>query len=436
MKFFEEILQSLSKNAKAKVSDPFIGAFVGSWIFCNWSEVALLFFGDGNASAKIVAFEKYLKETDFFEFNAIFFAPLVLAVLFVFAFPWVSLFIKFLQNIANDRLHKQAISIELGRSKRQELLNKQALISDPTKRFLEKNIEIDIERRKHLVECLDARKKKRVENAAEAEHKANAEKIKLDIEKLEKEKKKRSSEIEKKKFHLENSRMNSALAANRFPSAYMFMISIDGSLRSEGLLLSLAGLSEIVARVFGYADFHSLLNDPEFNNVKLREVVYIKYVPLEFAQELSDIMAKEISMGENLDADVLFDHIYSVFEELGYKLIEEGQVTDLCESIVEENKWSLLDSEDLSGLMAESDTVFDEIYFDSVDSINFDKGFKVVFNGVASGSHRREPDVPGRNISFTLEVNNKLIVGSRALGEFRLGVAKGQLDDFYCDEEE
>ena len=87
MKFLDDILQSISGNTKTKVDDPFIGALIGSWIVCNWSHLAILIFGDGTATERINALSKYLKETDVVAFNTIIVIPLIMTILFLFAFP-------------------------------------------------------------------------------------------------------------------------------------------------------------------------------------------------------------------------------------------------------------------------------------------------------------------------------------------------------------
>ena len=53
MKILEDLWSSISGNAKTKIDDPFIGAFAASWIACNWNHLALLIWGEGNASETV-----------------------------------------------------------------------------------------------------------------------------------------------------------------------------------------------------------------------------------------------------------------------------------------------------------------------------------------------------------------------------------------------
>lgn len=45
IKPLEDIWSSISSNTKARVSDPFAGTFILSWVLCNWNHLALLFWG-------------------------------------------------------------------------------------------------------------------------------------------------------------------------------------------------------------------------------------------------------------------------------------------------------------------------------------------------------------------------------------------------------
>lgn len=95
MKVLDDILASLSGVAKTRVSDPFIGTFTISWIICNWNHIALLLWGGGTVSDRVNEFQKYLSLTGLFGFNSVFVIPLMLALFYLFAFPWLSLVFKY-----------------------------------------------------------------------------------------------------------------------------------------------------------------------------------------------------------------------------------------------------------------------------------------------------------------------------------------------------
>jgi ribosomal protein L12E/L44/L45/RPP1/RPP2 len=443
MKFLDDILQSISGNTKTKVDDPFIGAFIGSWIVCNWNHLAILIWGDGTTKERINALSTYLKETDALAFNTIIVIPLLMTTVFLFAFPWASLFLKSIQKFANDRLHQQAISIEVNKTKQQEALNRQKLLADPDKKFLEQNVQLDIDRRKEIIEQLKLRSVKLKENAeaaaaaSEAAAAAATEaKSRAKQAQLEEEKKQQNSVIERQRFTVASARLKAAQASNRFPASYSFMHAIEESLKADGVQLSLAGLGEIVAIIFGYKNFQSLVFDENFNNEKLSQVKFIYYDPAGFASSLENIVQDEGSDNEDLTPDLLFDHVISIFDNSEYKLITEDQVEEVCRDIGDKHKYDLLQGEELSGLIAESDTEYDEIEIGDLESITFDDGLKVLFSGSASGTHRKEHDVPGRDIGFSIEIKNTLLLGTRALGEFEIGEVTGSFLDYYSEDED
>jgi hypothetical protein len=442
MKFLDDILQSVSGNTKTKVEDPFIGAFLGSWIICNWSNLAILLWGDGTAAERIKALVEYFKNTNFVGWNTVFVIPLCMALLFLFAFPWASLVLKSLQRFANERLHQQAVSIEVAKIKQREVLNKQKLLADPEKRFLEQNVQLDIDRRKEIIEQLKLRgikRKEQAEAAIAASETALASareaKSRANQEELEEEKKQKGAMLERQRFNVASARLKSAQASNRFPSSYSFMLAIEESLKEDGVQLSLAGLGETVAMVFGYESFHSLINDENFNNERLSQVSYIYYDPKEFAVALEAIVQDEKSDNENLESDLLFDHVLSVFESLDYKMLAEDQVEEVCRDVCDNVKYDLLNGDEFSGPIAESDSIFDEIEIGDLEKIVFDNGLSVSFSGSASGSHRKDDELPGRDIGFSIEVTSALLLGTRALGGFEVGEVSARLID-YDDEED
>jgi hypothetical protein len=405
--------------------------------------LAILIFGDGTTTERINALSKYLEETDVIAFNTIIVIPLFMTLLFLFVFPWMSLLLKSIQEFANDRLHQQAISIEVNKTKQQESLNRQKLLANPEKKFLEQNVQLDIDRRKEIIEQLKLRSIKRKANAEAATAASEAAvaaakevKSRAIQAQLDEDKKQQKAAIERQRFALESARLTSAQASNRFPSSYSFMLAIEESLKADDVQLSLTGLGKVVAAIFGYKNFQPLVFDENFNNEKLSKVKYLYYDSKELASSLEKIVQDEMSNNDNLEAGLLFDCVISVFDDLEYKLISEDQVEEICRDICEDNKYEILNAEELSGPIAESDTIYDEVEIDELDSITFDDGLKVLFAGSASGTHRKEHDLHGRDIRFSIEIKNTLLLGTRALGEFEVGEVTGDLVDYNYEGEE
>ncbi|MCK8688402.1 hypothetical protein M1M10_33960, partial [Pseudomonas umsongensis] len=158
----------MSGNARTKINDPFIGAFVASWVACNWNHLAILIWGDGKPSERINTLHTYLTDSPLLALNSILVLPALFAFLYVFIFPWLSLLFKSIQKAVNDRLHRQAINIELEKLRQQEDLNKLKLRSNPDKQFLTQMVQLDIDSKTEQLELLRIERFLSKERAEEA----------------------------------------------------------------------------------------------------------------------------------------------------------------------------------------------------------------------------------------------------------------------------
>ncbi|HFQ5391810.1 TPA: hypothetical protein ACGUP1_000528 [Vibrio vulnificus] len=147
MKLLDDIFSSVTGTAKTRVSDPFLGTFICSWLICNWNYLALLAWGEGSVTERVNAFYIYLLQTPFLGWNSLFVFPFLIALFYLFAFPWLSLVVKFIQKSVNERLHEQAVAIELIKVTQQEELNRARLKADPEKQFLEQLVQQDIDKK-------------------------------------------------------------------------------------------------------------------------------------------------------------------------------------------------------------------------------------------------------------------------------------------------
>ncbi|MBD1301091.1 hypothetical protein IDX04_34350, partial [Pseudomonas aeruginosa] len=86
--------------------------------------------------------------------------------------------------------------------------------------------------------------------------------------------------------------------------------------------------------------------------------------------------------------------------------------------------------EEFSGPIAESDTIFDEVEIDDLEDITFENGLSVTFSGTASGNHRKEHDISGRDIEFSIEIKSALLVGTKGLGELERGKVSANLVNY------
>jgi len=447
MKILEDLWLSISGNTKTKINDPFIGAFVASWIACNWNHLALLIWGEGKASERINTFYRFISESELVALNSIFFYPALLTVFYLFLFPWISLLLKSLQKVVNDRLHRQAVSFELDRVVQQEELNKVKLRSNPEKEFLAQSVQLDIDSRKEQVEqlkqqAIQEKEKAEVEiaNAAAAKSKAETEaanaieaKSKENIAKLDEESKQRNAELERERFNETSSRLRSKIASNRFPSIYQIMSLINSSISMDGIKLSLSAIEKIMTAVFGYEDFQEIIEDKQFNSEVLSLVEYIYYEREDLARKFEEIVVDEQSDNEDLSSDLIFDHVLTMFEDLPINLVTSDELKEICSDFFEKHCYDILQHEGVSGAIAISDTIFEDVEFESVESVAVDGGLSAILAASATGSHRRDTDIPGRDMTIEIEMRSILHLGKYAFGALEFARIEGTLDDINFD---
>ncbi|HBQ4308077.1 TPA: hypothetical protein L7244_004632, partial [Escherichia coli] len=331
--------------------------------------------------------------------------------------------------------HKQAIDIELVKIKQQQELNKERLRTNPNKQFLEQLVQQDIDKRKLILEHIRQRSLRLEVKAIEAKSKAEeqeaitqAAKNKESISKLELDKKNKQAELEKIRFENDSAKARAVHASNRFPSAYYLMLKIDESLRSDNIHVSLKTLGLIASSLFGYTDFNELLDDKNFNNETLSKVKYVYYDD-KLAKRLEQIVLEENSDNEDFSADLIFDHLDMLFDNIPFKLISGDHLAELCREEFEKNPFDAFDSDGVSGAIAESDTIFENIDDITVEQYYFNNGFYAELSANVSGQHYKEEDVSGRDMTVSVIMQCNVLVGKLGLGDIEQGEIKGTLSD-------
>ncbi|HHX8938958.1 TPA: hypothetical protein ACVPL5_000846 [Yersinia enterocolitica] len=436
MKIIDDICASIAGNAKTRINDPFIGTFICSWVVCNWSHLSLLFWGEGKVTERISIFYNYLSETPKWEWNLVFTIPFVIAISYLFLFPWLSIFINFLQHWANEQLHKQAVHRELIKINQQKNLNKEKLKANPNKQFLEQLVQQDIDKRNEILghmkqrssrletKTIEAKEKAKEQDAKTQEAESKASLLILDLEK-----KNKQAELEKIRFESDSAKARATHATHRFPSAYFLMLKIEESLSEDAIKISLNALGSIVAALFGYENFEELLNDKNFNNETLGKVEYVYYDD-ELAKRLEQIVLDEDSDNEDFSADLIFNHFEMLFEDAPFKLIAGDNLAEECKDEFERNPYDIFNGDGTSGAIAESDTFFDNIEDISIEHFDFDNGFHAELSANASGHHLKEEGVPGRSMTVSIIMQCEVLVGKFGLGSIEQGEINGTLDDY------
>ncbi|QNP19415.1 cell envelope integrity protein TolA [Providencia rettgeri] len=444
MKIIDDICSSITGNAKTRVKDPFVGTFICSWVLCNWHYLSLLFWGDGTVSERVGAFYLYLSRTPILEWNYLFSIPFLISLFYLFVFPWVSLFVKYCQHWANEKSHAQAIDIERVEISQKKDLNIERLMANPNKPFLEQLAQQKIDKRDEIIEHLKQRTTRLEAKAIEAKDKTKEQEakrkdaeIKLKISSLELEKKNNQAELERRQFEANSAKIRATKASHRFPSAYYLISAIDKSLREDEINISIKTLGDIVAALFGYENFESLLNDDNFNNENVGKVEYVYYDD-GLANSLEKIVQEDNSDNENFSADILFDHLQILFENAPFKLITGDSLAEKCLEEFENNPYYVLDHNGTSAAIAESNTYFEDI--DDIHIVDFDfdssNGFSMELSATASGTHYKEQDISGRTMTISITMKCELLVGKYGLGSIEEDSVSGDLVDDWDEYED
>jgi len=441
MQVLDDIWASIKGNAKTRYRDPLIGTFIVSWCFCNWDKLAFLFWGTAKVEDRISALAESMSVVTepslvFTDLDLIIF-PVVITASYLFLMPWASLWVKKKQEKSIISQHTHAVDLDIEQAKKQWELNKEKLRSNPEKGFLAKDVELDIQREK---ERLERRNKitnyidKKVEAATSL---AEQNKLGLEDKKRSDEKerlalqeKQRREDSEKQRFEEHTAIHRATLASHRFPAAYYFMDLLSTSLKEDNVVLSLSALSSCVAAIFGYKTVDELINDKEFHNDNLK---LLKYIVLDddLTKKLDSICEQEGSDNEDVTPDLLFDHIYGLFDELPYELLSEESLAETISERINIDGYDLLQSDELSGPSAETDTIFEEIFLE-MDDFALNVSFDVKLSGYASGSHRREEGIQGQDLTVHVEASCLPVLGSFGLKDYELKITGSPRD--YGDE--
>ncbi|WP_417439942.1 hypothetical protein [Idiomarina abyssalis] len=439
MKVLSDVWSSITGNANTRIKDPVIGSFIVAWVICNWDKLAILFLGESITEDRIVALAEKMSIIEspalLYQDKDLLLLPFSLTVIYLFVLPKVSLWVNKKQKGSIISQYSHAVELDIEQAQKQWELNKERLRSDPNREFLGKDVELDIqkdkdrtERRNKIREYIS--QKQKAANALARKNEAEAELVEQEKSKskLALEEKKRKNDKEKQRFDLQSQIHKSTLASHRFPASYFFLDRLSKSLRTDEVTMSLEGLSSCIAAIFGYNDFQQLIDDKNFTNEGFEQLEYVLFDD-NLVRELDEICQREPDEEHNLDSDLVFDHIQSMFEDLPYEFLSEDGLAEEISYIVHNDSYEIFNSEELSGPMAETNTIFEELYLD-VEYYQFNEGFSVNFQGVASGQHRSEPDMKGQDLNVWLKVKCEPVIGKFGLSAPEYDEISGSPEDY------
>ncbi|TLU65301.1 hypothetical protein FE810_08400 [Thalassotalea litorea] len=426
MQVLDDIWASIKGNAKSRISDPIIGTFVVSWVLCNWDRLALLIWGAGKLEARINKMSKemaFINEPSLIWNNYdLLILPAVLTIVYIFFLPMLAHKIEKVVKPTQIRRHDHTVDLDIDKAIKQKKLNKAHLRANPYNEFLAQEVKIDIEREREELEL--TRAKAEAAKNMQIESKAKATAAEIELEKVE-----LKAERDARTLAISTAKQKAQLASHRFPSAYLFIHLLSNSLKDDDVVMSLHGLTRCVATIFGYDDFNALLNDKQFNNENLDLMKYILLDTDRLAPDFYEILEDENI--EEFDSEWLISHLEMVFEHLPYALVYPETLAERVRDEIDENRFELLDHDGVIGGMAETDTIFDEV--DEIVKDNFEYDMKshvfvVSLSGTASGSHRKESDIPGQSVDLSIEARCGAIVGCYGLSDYEISASATPTD--------
>jgi len=450
MKILIDTIESIYKSSEARLKDPLIGSFIVSWCLCNWFKLGLLFFGSESFEKRLNLFKESLilgfKSDTTLENCEVIILPIILALLYVFVVPWIGVFVNFLLHWSRDAQINQKNDYDEKAYSNLISLNKAKLRSDPDKKFLEQELELEIkEKEAKTKEAQERAEQVRLqaekEKAKAEENIAKKEKARLEAEEAqanqakaeaEAETAKTKSEIvkrqEEERLKVLAQKQQATKSSLKFPIIYRLQTEFDEVLREYEVKLSVEGLSKCIAVIFGYLKIEDLLNDPQFNNQNLDDVSYLFKDHNKLLNEFSKILDNEENVPGDFHAETALELIGEVFENWDFDWLDDEGIAQTVFQSLEENGSDLLVGDLLSDYMAETDTIFDDIYLE-LESYEWDESegiMEVILSGQASGDHRREEGVPGQSIHFQLIGKCTKKIGNFGLGDYSIESTTGE----------
>jgi len=127
-----EAISEASKSFISRATNPVIGTFISSWLVINWKIVLLVFMSKSTVEEIILLIEK-----EHFHIEKILYYPLIFALAYLLATPWIGVIYTYLTNKA------EIVSGEIIYRKKTYInqLEKSAMLADPKLKFPYESIE-------------------------------------------------------------------------------------------------------------------------------------------------------------------------------------------------------------------------------------------------------------------------------------------------------
>lgn len=441
----KDIWGSITNNINSRLASPFFGAFLVSWVLCNWDKLALLFFGMQSVDSRISVFQDSIAWISIGHENSAstIWWPLAISSIYMFLSPYLHIAIQQVQKHSAGLRYSLTVDQDVDKEDARGRLVKAKAKANLQNKVAEDEVRAEIEnsvaetkKLQEVAAAAEARKNLIQEKYLEAQEKVKE--LKLANEVLARKEAKKHQDSEKATFAFEKSKAEhkNELLTLQFPLAYQYMDTLSDSLHDDDWRCSLSNLSAIIATVFGYESFEKLINDESFSAKNIEKIKYLSYDSETLFDCLNDVIESENE--DHYDSSWLFEHIQMTLDQ--YSL----QLRDI-DSVAEEAINELWDA-DLIGDIVNSDAGSSETAitnvgcFDQLDDLERTgyrwvngEGLYIRYSCNLSGDSHPDKPFSGDTIHVDFEVKHPLVIGEAGLGEFEMYDIKARGED-YSDE--
>ena len=406
----KSLLDNWLKDNQIKLSSPVIGTFISSWILFNWDRFLLLFWGKGEVPERLKEFHSNAS----FEDLQLWFWPLIVALVYVFALPYLNILTQKVKRHAELLRYNEVISIDITKEKKLVKLNEEKYKSNPENPYLGKKIQYELE----LLEAEASKQKLETEKLATEAKQARAiteqEEAKAESAKLDFKKKDRENDREQQSHERTKAKHINEMATLRFPTVYQFFKYLSDELVEQDIILKFSALEKLTALLLGYSTAEALITDSRFTQSRLSELSFFAYDESALLNDIKNLLDEE-GYG-NIDEVIIFDMFFQLFDFIDYiDLITNDSLPDIAIRHMEDNGFDILELEPVNTCMSETNAIFDEINdFVVISSvIDIKGGFcNVDMEGSVSGTSDENKVFSGDTIDVEFTLSYKKLIGN------------------------
>lgn len=441
----KDIWGSITNNINSRLASPFFGAFLVSWILCNWDKLALLFFGMQSVDSRISVFQDSIAWISVGHENSVstIWWPLAISSVYMFLSPYLHIVIQQVQKHSAGLRYSLTVDQDVDKEDARGRLVKAKAKANLQNKVAEDEVRAEIENSvaetKKLQEdaaAAEARKNLIQEKYLEAQEKVKE--LKLANEVLARKEAKKLQDAEKATFAFDKSKAEheNELLTLQLPLAYQYMNTLSDSLNDDEKRYSLFHLSEIIAATFGYQSFEQLIKDESFTAKNIKKIKYLSYDSETLFDCLNNIIESENE--EDYDSSWLFEHIQMTLDQYSLQLqdidsVAEGAIDELWDA-------GLIDDFVNNSSVGSETNITNVDCFDQLDDLEKKshrwvkgEGLFISYSCTLSGDNHPDKPFSGDSVHIDFEVKHALVIGESGLSTFELHDVNARLEDYSDD---